>query len=400
VFCELQAEAHNGGIAFQHAGCCVMKMELPTVLLAGQQDIAPWQLACPRVPCTVLHLAEAAEVEALVEAALAAGVRGMLPLNLAAWPAVAEAAQRLKLPHLIPTPAEPWLLTVQDAIARPNERAVLLAPDAREVPDEVTEPYWIRSGLSVANACCLRVDHAGDFPLVVQKLRRHGEGAPILLQHALPGTQYVVLAFKLGRETRVVEVLAQETLQGMYQVPMSWSMPCGLPGGTYAAILEATRRAGAALPAEYGLIASTYVLSGARPVLIEVLPLLQPHPVLLTLIQHALGIDLLAAMLAVALGHEPDLSPRRDMAAKALCTESRSGVVVAVEGVAEAQALPGVLCARAGVQAGERVGHVIDLASRERSVCVAAEGPSLARVQETLAHALDLIHVVTRSTIA
>jgi hypothetical protein len=31
---------------------------------------------------------------------------------------------------------------------------------------------------------------------------------------------------------------------------------------------------------------------------------------------------------------------------------------------------------------------------------VAAEGPSLARVQETLAHALDLIHVVTRSTIA
>lgn len=376
-----------------------MSSEIPTILLAGQQDITPWQKACPRIPCALLH-ESTPDAAQLAGAALATGARGMLPLDLAAWPAAAEAAQRLKLPHLIPTPAEPWLLSVQDAIARDNERAVLLAPDARQVPDAVTEPYWIRSGLSVANACCLRVDHAGDFPLAVQKLRRHGEGAPILLQHALPGTQYVVLAFKCGRETRIVEVLSQETLHGMYQVPMAWAIPCGLSGRLYASLLDATRRAGAALPAEHGLIAYTFALNGERLVLIEVLPVLQPSAILAALVQHALGIDLLAAVLEVALGKEPHLSPTRVMAAGALCTESRSGVVVAVEGLDEARAVPGVIYAMAGVKAGDRVGHVIDLASRERSVRIAATGPSRARVNETLAHALDLIHVVTRSTVA
>lgn len=378
---------------------CGVPNERPSILFVGTHVADAWQSACAQLGYEAIQVGFDS-IETLQRTALDLRVRAIVPTDETTLAPVAQVAGCLCLPHLLAEPEAPWLAAAQRALSPAGDHAVPLSPLARDVPAGMCEPFWIRSGLCYENACCLRVDHRGDFPLVAQKLRRQAAGTPILLQHAVPGPQYVALLFKCGCDVQGVEIFQQHALSGMYQVPMSWSLPCGLPGRTYALLLDAAHRAGSALPAQHGLFAFTFVIDADHATMIEALPVLQPHPALVAILKAALGIDLYAAILRVALGQAPALSPSRDMAATAQWAESRSGVVVAVEGLAEAELLPGVLHARVGVRPGDRVGHVIDLPSRERSVCVAASGPSRSVVQDTLAHALDLIHVVTRSTVA
>lgn len=376
-----------------------MSNERPLILFAGTQAADVWRPACARLDYDVREVSFDA-TETLQRVALELRAGAIVPTDESAFGPVAQVAERLRLPHRQVEPGVPWLISAQAALSSGGASATVLSPLARDVPAGLCEPFWIRTGSCHENGCCLRVDHFGDFPLVAQKLRRQAAGAPVLLQDVVPGPQYVVLLFKCGREVQTVEIVEQHTLSGMYQVPMAWSLPCELTGRNYALILEAAHRAGAALPAQHGLFAFTFAIASDHVTMIEALPVVQPHPVLAALLKAALGIDLYEAMLCVALGRPPGLSPRRDLAAAAQWTESRSGVVVAVEGLDEARGLPGMLWVQAGVQPGDRVGHVIDLPSRERSVCIAASGPSRLSVRETLAHALDLIHVVTRSTVA
>lgn len=265
---------------------------------------------------------------------------------------------------------------------------------ARAAALEPGYPVWIRAG----HEFCVRVEQPTDLPMAVAQAEKRS-GGPVLVQKAVAGDTYRLVGFKIGRAFHPVEILRIDFPDSVYRVPLAISVPCGLGGGPYGRILEAARPAGVALPPGYHYVEMEFVLAEEMLVLTHVSSSDAPDTATAKVLYQAYGLALTSDARLVAAKYPPQSVPTRELGAAWHWLKPDTGVVVEIEGLEAARAEPGVCEFLLDVQPGDTLGHVVDLASRDRVGHVLATGPTAAAAQSAAQRALGHLHIRTRNMI-
>jgi len=381
-------------------------------LIAACKDssIAPFVIATENSRMNGAHGAQTITVqrldaESIVTAARRHGAQGIWATTPEGWQAALTAAERLNMPRFDARGQHNLLKSVMDKL---SAAGVKFAPSeivstqnrARAAADRLGYPVWIRSTNDLGSAFTMTVHEEADLSLAYKKAKKRSEKDTVQVQKVVEGAIYRVLGLKQGRHFHPVEVIAVTMASGDYRYATAYTVPCGLGGYDYTRVIDIARKAGNSLPAGYGPVAAEVAMTAEGPVLIQVreTPEIDIHAA--AVIKAALGVDLVADALRLAVGEEPRLTPAKEIGAALCWIPEVTGVAKAIKGLDLAKAAPGVIAVKTGVRTGKKLGHIQDTEGRDHLGHVLAYGSTREAALENAQAALALIEIETRKPVA
>jgi len=370
--------------------------------------IAPFLLSAEDSPVNGIAQAQSITVrkldaESIVTVARRHNAQGIWATTREAWQAALPAAERLNMPRF---DARGHLNLYRDLLdklahagvdAAPSEVAGTLSK-TKAAAEKCGYPVWVRGTNELGPAFTMVVHEEADLSLAYKKAKKRSGQDFVQVQRAVDGPVYRVHGLKKGRHFHPVEVIAVTFSKGDLRYPVAYTVPSGLGGYDYTRVVDVARKAGNSLPSGFGPVAAEVAMTETGPVLLQVreTPEIDLHAA--AVIKAALGVDLVADALRLAVGEEPHLTPSKEIGAALCWLPEVTGTVKNVTGVEEARAAAGVVAVRTFVRAGERLAHTQDTEGRDRLGYVLATGPTGDVARERAQAAIGLITIKTRST--
>lgn len=247
-------------------------------------------------------------------------------------------------------------------IAAAPERRVQTIEEALNAAESLGLPVLLRAG----NRFAMRVDHAGDLPLAWAKVEKACLEGTKRIQSVVEGQVCRVIGFQSKRDFLPVEILGLRLQEGPFPVPMAMVAPAALSSRIYGEVLHQARKAGRDAMPPTGPVEMDFTIAGSNVVLSDLHSCNEIDPITARLIALSLGIDLNMATKDVAAGRYPELTPRRDLGAACVWFDGTSGMLDYVEGLAEAQAITGVVEMVIKAQPGDSLGHITCISERDK----------------------------------
>jgi cysteine synthase A len=227
----------------------------------------------------------------------------------------------------------------------------------------------------------------------VLSVRENVRGMPtarrVLVEQYARGPEFSVELFGRSGRTDLVGVTRKSVTGGPHFVEHRHLFPAPLDPAVTDALADAARQAVRAAGMTLGATHTEVVLTDDGPAVVEVNPRLAGG-MIPELIRLATGVELLEQQLRVAAVLPPDLAPLdTGHAGIAFLLAPHLGVLRAVDGVADAEAVPGV----AGVTVTAEVGATVrpPVNAYDRLGYVIARGATPEEVDAALTAALDRI---------
>lgn len=284
--------------------------------------------------------------------------------------------------------AVPWFR----AVAGPDELSALLRDDPRDL---VLKPVDSRGARGV-----LRLARGMDARWAWEESARHSPTGRVMIEEFAAGPQFSTEALALGGTTvtlgfaeRNYEFLARHA---PYMIENGGQQPAALPPADREAVAALAARAGAALGITRGVIKGDMVLTAEGPKVIEIAARLSGGWLSSDQIPLHTGVDFVGAAIRLALGDAVDpaaLVPSRSQGVAIRYAFPAPGRVLAVEGVAEAAALPGVHRLSCFVRAGDVLPPTSN--HTQRAACAIAVGATREEAVARAQAAIDALVIRT-----
>jgi len=317
----------------------------------------------PRPPHLVVEEVETNDLEAAAERIAAVLDRSpaqvLLTFSEYYVAHCAELASRFGFPYLAPEAARTCrdkghLRSALRAAGKPCPpfRRLTSEAEARAAAREMELPLVVKPPGESSSKGVQRIDDEAGLVEAYGELatwRSNDRGQAIdgsvLVEGILDGPEYSVETFTLPSEggaaprVHTVGVTAKHLSPQPLFVEVGHDFPAPLDDERRAALVAATEGALTAVGYDFGPAHTELRWTGAGPVVVEINPRLAGG-MIPELVEHALGIDLLAAYLDLLRGRRPDLAPkRRGHASIRFLLAPREGRLEAVEGVEGARRL-------------------------------------------------------------
>lgn len=227
--------------------------------------------------------------------------------------------------------------------------------------------------------------HDGDeaFVQAFDRAVRESRDVSAVVETYVDGPEFSIEIIVYNGRPHVLAVTDKETTGIPYFVETGHNQPSCLAPGDRARVVDAALRGVRALGINWSAAHAEVKLSADGPYLMEIGARLGGDFITTELVPRSTGIDMVAAAIRVALGEEPDLTPRHPLGGAAIrYLRPTPGVVVGIFGLDGARRLPGVVISDVYVHAGDTVPELVSSLSRVGHVI--AEGKNAA---EAIAHA-------------
>ncbi|HEY0698058.1 MAG TPA: ATP-grasp domain-containing protein [Micromonospora sp.] len=237
---------------------------------------------------------------------------------------------------------------VRHGIRQPGFR---LGTDADGVRDWARERYpVVLKPLSGAGSMGVRVVHDDDG--LAEWVATTAAGQPFLCEEFVTGPEYSCEL--IVHEHRVVfaNVTAKVTTPPPFFVEVAHRLPAGLSADDTRAVTDQAAAVVGALRMRSGIAHVETRLTGDGPCLME-LAVRTPGDFIMDLTELATGVDLFDAVVAVAAGQQPAVTPDRTDAACVWYPTFPPGTPLRVDELRAAAALPGVVSAQINAEPGQ-----------------------------------------------
>jgi len=216
----------------------------------------------------------------------------------------------------------------------------------------------------------------------------------VVVEQYVEGPEFSVEILVWDGQSHVLAVTDKETTGAPHFVETGHCEPSRQPEETRVAIENTAIQGVKALGIDWSAVHAEIKLSPRGPMLIEIGARMGGDFIATELVPRSTGIDMTEGTINLALGREPDLTPRHEpQGASIRYLTPRAGRVVSIEGIERARRMPGVCIVAVDVAAGglvpemksslTRVGHVI------------ADGPTADEAVRNAASARDAIVIRT-----
>ncbi|MCI0558519.1 MAG: ATP-grasp domain-containing protein [Nitrososphaera sp.] len=232
-----------------------------------------------------------------------------------------------------------------------------------------------------------------EIKLAVERAMGLSRSGEVIIEEYLEGPEVSVEAVTFRDKTEVISVTDKLTTGPPHFVEIGHSQPSQLSANDIsrvkAMVFAAIRALGIANSATHTEIR----LTRSGPYIIEIGARLGGGFVTSHLVPLSTGVDLVKAVIRIALGESPELKPTHYSGAAIRFLTPNPGTVSCVGGIRRARQLPGVKVVSIDVRPGDEVGLVRDAAGRiGHVICTGADALSAIKNAEK---ARDLISVVT-----
>lgn len=327
------------------------------------------------------HPVDTRDIDGIVRVALEERAVGVVTLCTDA-PVVAVAAVAKAIGSRAITPEAAARATnkalMRDAFASagapiPAYRRVSTLDEARRAAQEIGLPVILKPPASSGSRGIFKVATLDRLTEGYAHTRGvTGEGGEILVEEFVDGAEVSVETLSFGGKHVVLAITDKTTTGDPYWVETGHVEPSRLLADVQQAIRD-TAVAGLAALGVMDAAGHVEIKVGPRgPRLIEIGARLGGDFITTELVRRSTGIDMVESIIRMALGEQPDVTPRRVRGAAIRYLSSREGRVAAVEGLEEARCMPGVVRLETLVEVGSVFAGV--RSSLDRPGFVIAEG--------------------------
>lgn len=278
-------------------------------------------------------------------------------------PAAAYVAERLGLPGMGFQVALNF--TNKGRMRQACERAGLKYPAYRPLKTEadlagldrepglpaIVKPVDNQSGRGVT-----LVTNRNELPLAFRHAMAHSREGAVLIEAAVQGTEIIIDGFMLDGGMHVLGIAIKTPHPEQPTVSARITYGEHLAGHSVERIAAVNRRMLAALGLKSGVFHAEYMLSGEDMIPIDIAARGGGCMIYTHVLPHVSGVDANRAAIALALGEHPSVQPTCSRAANIEFLGMPRGILVAIEGCAEAAGQPGVLGMHFNVAVGDRIG--------------------------------------------
>jgi biotin carboxylase len=213
---------------------------------------------------------------------------------------------------------------------------------------------------------------------------RESRDASVVVEQFVEGPEFSVEILVWNGQPRVLAVTDKVTTGAPSYVEVGHSQPSLFPEADQQQVVDAALRGVKALGIDWSAAHAEVRLSPGGPFLMEIGARLGGDFITTELVPRSTGIDMVAGAIRLALGEEPDLTPRHPPQGAAIrYLAPPPGRVVGIQGVAEARSMPGIKLVEVLVRPGDavpemksslaRAGHVIAEGTTAGAAIAAAE---------------------------
>jgi biotin carboxylase len=364
------------------------------VIAAEYQDPAGLAALLDREPAITRAHAVVPGLEYAVEAA--AHVADLLHLRGAGRAAASAVRDKYRLrglagPAGVRNPPYALVGTVAEAerFFRRAGRPCVLKPTSRQASAGV---QIIRAVDQIAVGWALSAD-----PDEGSRGPARGGSGPLLMEHALVGPEYSVeLLVDEGRPV-FVNVTAKQVLPGRFPVEIGHVVPAPVDPDLAGRLRTANERLISATGFGTGIMHSEWIVEDGTPTLVECAARM-PGDEISQLVSLAYDVPFVERYLCLLLGQRPTLPAAAVRGAAIRFLTAESGDVVAVEGTADAERVPGVVTVRMTATPGARYAAVTS--SWDRAGYVLACGEDARAADRSARAGADRIAVAVRAPLA
>lgn len=211
----------------------------------------------------------------------------------------------------------------------------------------------------------------------------------VILEEYVDGPEISVEAITARGKTRIAAVTDKITTGPPHFVELGHTQPSVFAGND--AVVETVEACVRALGIDFSASHAEMRMTGSGPVVMEVGARLGGDRITSDLVPLSCGIDLMDAVVRVALGEFPDIVPLWQRGSAIRYLNTGPGTVLSVTGVEGARSVEGVTDVRVEVNVGDRVPEL--RSSSDRVGHVVANGTSAGEAGRIAERALSLIRI-------
>jgi len=236
------------------------------------------------------------------------------------------------------------------------------------------------------------INHADELGEAIRYSATYGYDKRVIIEQFLEGTEVSVEVFVVDRVPQILAVTDKITTGRPHFVEVGHSQPSRIDLADLRAIEDLAARACLAVGIDQGPAHVEIMLTKEGPKMIELGARLGGDYIATHLVPLSTGIDVVGAVIVLALGGQPDLEPKHNRGAAIRYFSVQPGILKRIEGVEEAQLKEGV----EEISTFKRVGDAITelRSSSDRVGMVIAHGDSPTQALKSCEAALEGIVIV------
>jgi biotin carboxylase len=348
-----------------------------------------------------VHAVDTNDVSGVVEVARKERVDGIITL-CTDYPvrAVAAASQALGLPSIRPEAA---LAATHKGLMRqafeaagapiPRYRRVRSLTEASEAAHAIGLPVIVKPPASSGSRGIFKVTSLDQMETAFLHATSVAGKDEILVEEFVEGPEVSVETLTFRGEHRIITITDKRTSGDPHWVETGHVEPSRLPASDRESIRQATLAGLRALGIDNAAGHVEIKVGRDGPRLMEIGARLGGDFITTELVPRSTGVDMVEAIIRIALGEEPDWAPKWSRAAAIRYLAASPGYVVEVSGIDDARASPGVARLEVDVKPGDNNPEF--LSSVDRPGFVITEGECAGEAEERAISAANKIKIRT-----
>lgn len=208
--------------------------------------------------------------------------------------------------------------------------------------------------------------------------RESSRSGDVVVEEYMEGPEVSVETLTVNGECHVIQITDKLTTGAPHFVEMGHSQPTRLPAETANAICQVAKAANRAVGISQGPSHTEIIVTKTGPKIVELGARLGGDCITTHLVKLSTGVDMVECCIRLALGEAAELAPTVKKGSAIRYFRQKAGVVRAIDGIADAQRLPGVHQISVVHGVGEAVHEIHSSADRMGFVIAQADSADAA----------------------
>lgn len=274
----------------------------------------------------------------------------------------------------------PWFYIVEDAKAFAC------------VKELVTFPCILKPTDNAGSRGVVLVQSMEELDEAYNYAHEESRGGAVIVEEYLHGPEFSVEVMVVDGEPNVLQVTDKLTTGAPHFVEMGHNQPSRQTPENVAKIKDLACRAVRAIGIQAGPAHVELILTENGPKMVELGARMGGDCITTHLVPLSTGIDMVGATIDIACGQKPDITPKHSKGAAIRYFKTAAGILQRVEGIAEAEQIPGVREINVVKHIGDKITEIGS--SVDRVGFVIAQADTADAAIAVCEEALDRINVV------
>jgi len=210
------------------------------------------------------------------------------------------------------------------------------------VIDNITYPCISKPVDNSGSRGVMLINNSAELKDALEYSSSNGRGGGVIVEEYMKGPEVSVEVFVLDGKPHILNVTDKLTTGAPHFVEMGHSQPSRLPKEAVERIKDLAGRAAIAVGIKDGPAHAEIILTEKGPKMVEIGARMGGDCITTHLVPLSTGIDMIEATIHVSCSEKPNIEKKFDKGSAIRYFKVPEGVITAIEGVEEAEKIPGV----------------------------------------------------------